>query len=169
MQFSEKISPLAAAAILVTALAACSGEGPKTNSTVNEPLDTSDPMRPARNPYGTLSDFIENKKPENENIAYSNIYLWRASVSTLSFMGLKQLLPTQGTLVTEWTSAPASNEEIQFTVLITGPELLSENLNISGSKRIKASGTTSAVSQALTTNMKDAILLRARELRNASL
>ena len=61
-----------------------------------------------------------------------NQHLWRASVSTLSKLPLKNVDPYSGIIETEWyTPAGGQNEQVRTSVFILGPQLRTENIRVS--------------------------------------
>ena len=156
---------------ILVAVVGCASENGSILAENSEPLDTSQSDLPARNPYGTFGDFLKSKNDQNVlhgTLSTSNIQLWRASISTLGFMGFRSVLPETGTIVTEWYTSPGSDEEYQVTAIITGARLTSRNIQILSSRRQVQNKTTEAPNESLNAQLKDAILLKARELRGSS-
>ena len=93
-----------------------------------------------------------------------NFELWQASLSTIGFFGIKAIDPETGTIVTNFYSNGSSGD-VQATVLIHGPELTSGNISVLISSKINGESKSNI---ALASRLKDAILLKARELRQAN-
>lgn len=98
-----------------------------------------------------------------------NGYLWRASLDTLAFMPLASADPYGGVIVTDWYSDPAApNERFKATVYILDTRLRADGLNVTVFKQAKdASGAWAdvAASDQTATDLENAILTRARQLR----
>jgi hypothetical protein len=101
-----------------------------------------------------------------------NAYLWRASLDTLSFMPVDSADPFGGVVLTDWYSPPeAPDERFKVNLYILGRQLRADGLRVSvfrqergpqGSWRdVEVNGQTA-------TELENAILARAREMRIAS-
>jgi hypothetical protein len=101
-----------------------------------------------------------------------NSYLWRASLDTLSFMPLASADPFGGTIITDWYSAPETpNEQFKVTVYILDKELRADGLRVTVFRQEKdANGgwVNAAVPPNTPTQLENAILTRARQLRVAT-
>ncbi len=101
-----------------------------------------------------------------------NEYLWRASLDTLSFMPLASADPFGGTIITDWYSAPESpNEQFKVTVYILDKELRADGIRVAVFRQEKDAGgqwTNAAVQPDTQTQLENAILTRARQLRVAT-
>lgn len=98
-----------------------------------------------------------------------NSYLWRASLDTLSFMPLSSADPFGGVIITDWyIPAESPGERFKVTVYILDRRLRADGLRVSAFKQNRDS-TNNWVPVQLTpktvTNLENAILRRARELR----
>tara|TARA_Y100001970_G_scaffold22886_1_gene26683 strand:- start:23225 stop:23830 length:606 start_codon:yes stop_codon:yes gene_type:complete len=61
-----------------------------------------------------------------------NPYLWAASLETLNFIPLNSADPFGGTIITDWYSFEANeNERCKINVFINGAELKTQNLRVS--------------------------------------
>ena len=61
-----------------------------------------------------------------------NPYLWSASLETLNFIPLSSADPFGGTILTDWYSLEANeNERCKINVFISGAELRTQNLRVS--------------------------------------
>ncbi len=97
-----------------------------------------------------------------------NLYLWRASIDALTFMGLEKADPAQGIIETKWYTDPAvSNERIKVNVSILGKVLSVENLRVAIKKEIRRSGVwkKKTVSRKTILALEDVILSRATEFK----
>jgi hypothetical protein len=98
-----------------------------------------------------------------------NGYLWRATLDTLAFMPLASADPYGGVIITDWYVNPQTpNERLKATVYILDARLRADGLNVTVFKQIKdASGnwTDAPVAAQTDTDLENAILTRARQLR----
>ncbi|MEH6547858.1 MAG: DUF3576 domain-containing protein [Sneathiella sp.] len=100
-----------------------------------------------------------------------NAYLWRASLDTLAFIPLSSADPFGGVIITDWYSPPESpGERFKVTVYILDRRLRADGLRVTAFKQNQDT-TNQWVSVTLTpkvtTDIENAILSRARELRVA--
>ncbi|GLQ04954.1 DUF3576 domain-containing protein [Sneathiella chinensis] len=98
-----------------------------------------------------------------------NSYLWRASLDTLSFMPLTSADPFGGVIITDWYIPPESpGERFKVTVYILDRRLRADGLRVAAFKQ-NLDTTNNWIPVELTpktiTNLENAILKRARELR----
>jgi len=99
-----------------------------------------------------------------------NAYLWRASLETMAFMPLSSADPFGGVIITDWYSPPESpNERFKMSIFITDRELHADGIRVSVFRQVKsgADWTDASVAAKTATDMENAILTRARELRAA--
>ena len=98
-----------------------------------------------------------------------NGYLWRASLDTLAFMPLASADPYGGVILTDWYVNPEKpDERFKATVYILDTRLRADGLNVAVFKQVKdASGgwTDSPAADQTATDLENAILTRARQLR----
>lgn len=101
-----------------------------------------------------------------------NAYLWRASLDTVSFMPLASADPFGGVIITDWyTAQETPNERFKANVFITDRQLTSTGLQVKLFKQVNRGGrwVDADVTAESQTQMEDAILERARQLRYADL
>ena len=100
-----------------------------------------------------------------------NAYLWRASLDTLSFMPLSSADPFGGVIITDWYTSPDSpNERFKVTVYILDRRLRADGLRVTAFKQnldVNNQWIPVTLSPSVTTDVENAILARARELRVA--
>jgi hypothetical protein len=99
-----------------------------------------------------------------------NSFLWRASLDTVSFMPLVSADPFGGVIITDWYSPPETpNERFKLNIYILGRELRADGLRTAVFRQVlQPAGWQDAPTAASTaTNLEDAILTRARQLRIA--
>lgn len=100
-----------------------------------------------------------------------NSYLWRASLDTLSFMPLSSADPFGGVIITDWyTPVESPGERFKVTVYILDRRLRADGIRVSAFKQ-NLDANNNWIPVELTaktvTNLENAILRRARELRIA--
>ena len=102
-----------------------------------------------------------------------NGYLWRASLDTLAFMPLQSADPYGGVIITDWYVNPEKpGERFKATVYILDSRLRADGLNVTIFKQVSdgAGGWTSApASDQTATDIENAILTKARQLRLSNL
>jgi hypothetical protein len=98
-----------------------------------------------------------------------NGYLWRASLDTLAFMPLASADPYGGVILTDWYVNPEKpDERFKCTVYILDTRLRADGLNVTVFKQVHdATGAwvDSPASDQTSTDIENAILTRARQLR----
>jgi hypothetical protein len=101
-----------------------------------------------------------------------NSYLWRASLDTISFMPLASADPFGGVIITDWyTPAEAPDERLKVNIVILGRQLRADGVRASVFRQTRdGSGAwvDATVAPETATELENAILTRARELRIAS-
>jgi hypothetical protein len=102
-----------------------------------------------------------------------NSYLWRATLDTLSFMPLLSADPYGGVVNTDWYVNPEKpNERFKVTVYILDARLRADGLTVTVFRQISdgAGGWTPApTADQTSTDIENAILTRARQLRLSNL
>lgn len=100
-----------------------------------------------------------------------NGWLWRATLDTLAFMPLASADPYGGVVITDWYVNPEKpGERFKATVYILDTRLRADGLNVTVFKEV-ASPTgwvTAPTSPQTATDIENAILTRARQLRLSS-
>lgn len=102
-----------------------------------------------------------------------NGYLWRATLDTLAFMPLASADPYGGVVITDWYVNPEKpDERFKATVYILDSRLRADGLNVTVFKEMSngAGGwVTSPTAAQTSTDIENAILTRARQLRLSNL
>ncbi len=102
-----------------------------------------------------------------------NSFLWRASLDTISFMPVNSADPFGGVIITDWhTSTEAPSERFKLNVYILGRTLRADGIRVAVFRQVQGRGGNwkdAGVPQETGTKIEDAILTRARQLRNQSL
>lgn len=100
-----------------------------------------------------------------------NGFLWRAALDTIAFMPMNSVPdPFGGVIVTDWYAFPESPQErFKVNIYILSRELRSDGLKVSAFRQIRNSdGMWRDASLQINTEIENAILMRARQLRMAS-
>jgi len=122
--------------------------------------------------FGNGSLFGDDAQAEGRAIGV-NSFLWRASLDTISFMPVSSADPFGGVIITDWYSpGDAANERFKLNVYILGRSLRADGVRVAVFRQIQTSPGNwqdSVLSDTTATKIEDAILTRARQLRNALL
>lgn len=163
-----------AALLLVASLAACSAADPNASYPRSRPeggatYEESDSLFGP----GGLNLFGGGKEQPGGGGAGAgigvNAFLWRASLDTLSFMPLASADPFGGVIITEWyTPTETGKERFKANVFILGRELRADGVRASVFRQVRdetGAWIDAPVSDETNTEIEDAILTRARQLR----
>mgnify|MGYP001239011614 CR=1 FL=1 len=119
----------------------------------------------------TFGGAPEEQRQQDAGIGV-NSFLWRASLDTISFMPLASADPFGGVIITDWYSPPQSpNERFKVNVYILGRALRADGIRAAVFRQ-RQNGTTwvdAPVSSNTATELENAILTRARQLRIAQM
>ena len=158
-------------------LTSCSSTPPEIDST-SYPQDARESQRARREARGSGSIFgkdgliLFGKKKEdvgaNTGVAV-NSFLWRASLDTLSFMPLSAADPFGGVIITDWYTPPETpDRRFKANVYILDRDLRADGLRVAlFQQRREANGAwvDATVEEKTSSDLEDAILTRARQLR----
>jgi hypothetical protein len=176
---------LALAGLLVVALAGCSGDpdsvkekrsgpsGDRTKRDVTSGLGGRNQEEGSLfGPGGLFGSKAEKRDPGGNGVAV-NAFLWRASLDTINFIPLVSADPFGGVIITDWyTPAEQPNERMKVQVTILDRDLRADGVRVSVFKQTQSArggGWVDAqVDQRTNTEIENAILTRARQLRIAS-
>ena len=102
-----------------------------------------------------------------------NSFLWRASLDTISFMPVNSADPFGGVIITDWHSpAQAPAERFKLNVYIMGRSLRADGVRVAVFRQVQDTQGTwrdSSLPSKTSTDIENAILTKARQLRNESL
>jgi hypothetical protein len=101
-----------------------------------------------------------------------NSFLWRASLDTVAFMPVASADPFGGVILTDWYENPDTpGQRFKLSVYILDRQLRADGVRVSVFKQTKDGGAwhDAKVPDDMATNIENAILTRARELRVAQL
>lgn len=101
-----------------------------------------------------------------------NAFLWRASLDTIGFMPLTSADPFGGVIITDWYQPPETpNERFKLSVFILDRTLRADGVRVSVFRQMRkgpGEWADAAVDKKTATDMENAILTRAREMRSAA-
>jgi hypothetical protein len=170
--FRSLVPVLAASAALF--LAAC-GSDIKSDPTYPESEDLQNRYygKNSEGLFGANGLLIYGKKDEQGGVGIGvNSFLWRASLDTLSFMPLASADPFGGVIITDWYSPPETpDSRFKANVFILDRQLRADGIRVTlFQQRRDANGAwvDAEVNRKTATDLEDAILTRARQLRIAS-
>jgi len=171
----KKLLSVAAAIAVCAGLTACAGtEG---DSDIDNTPDNTDIFadRSKRKTIfgdGGLLFFGDEEEQKGTDIGV-NSFLWRASLDTISFMPVSSADPFGGVIITDWhANAEAPNERFKLNVYILGRTLRADGVRVAVLRQVltrTGQWQDAAVPGSTKTQIEDAILTRARQLRNAAL
>lgn len=114
----------------------------------------------------------EKKRSEENGTAGIgvNSFLWRATLDTISFMPISSADPFGGVIITDWhTPVETPDERFKMNIYILGRALRADGVRVSVFKQIRnpnGQWIDSALGANVPTDIENAILTRARQLRN---
>ncbi len=122
---------------------------------------------------GGLNLFGDNDPKNTGGALGVNSYLWRASLDTISFMPVNSADPFGGVIITDWHSpTEAPSERFKLNVYILGRALRADGVRVAVFRQVQDPRGTwkdAGVPEETGTKIEDAILFRARQLRNQTL
>jgi hypothetical protein len=131
-----------------------------------------DPNRATIFGPGGISNLFSSPR-EGEGGIGVNTFLWRASLDTIAFMPINSADAFGGVIITDWyTFQESGNERFKLNVYILGRALRADGVRVSAFRQAKdADGTwkDAAVPKETAARIEDAILTRARQLRQETL
>ncbi len=102
-----------------------------------------------------------------------NSYLWRASLDTISFMPLASADPFGGVIITDWYSPPESRgERFKLNIYILARSLRADGIRAAVFRQRQdpfAGWVDAEVDEQTATDLENAILTRARQIRISGL
>ncbi|NRB00215.1 MAG: DUF3576 domain-containing protein [Rhodobacteraceae bacterium] len=144
-------------------LAACGGNEVPAGTTASQRevatiLDRDNPTSAANVSQSSVFDLFSNGSDANTTLEV-NKYIWRASLEVLDFMPIETVDPFSGVIVMGYGRPPGSSQSYRATVFVQDPALDARSLNVSLATQ------SGPVSSETTRTVEDAILTRARQLR----
>ena len=162
----------------VVLLASCNLGGESRYPTEDRPKGTTAPIygKPESifGPEGLSIGGTDRTEGEAGGVGIGvNSFLWRASLDTVSFMPLLSADPFGGVIITDWYSPPQSpDERFKINVYILGRALRADGIRTSVFRQQRdgvAGWVDAAVAANTATDLENAILVRARQMRVAQL
>ncbi len=102
-----------------------------------------------------------------------NSFLWRASLDTISFMPVASADPFGGVIITDWhTPVESPSERFKLNVYILGRTLRADGIRVAVFRQVQdraGQWKDAAVPDETGVKIEDAILVRARQLRNQTI
>ncbi len=158
---------------LVGILASCENAVPldtrSEDQKINDPfLDQS--KRPSIFGEGGLSFFGDKGGNTDGGALGVNSFLWRATLDTIRDMPLNSADPFGGVLIYDWFSAPESpNERVKANIYILGRTLRADGIRVAVFRQVLGPDNVwrdAEVPQSVNIRIEDAILTKARQIRN---
>ena len=122
---------------------------------------------------GGLNFFGDSETKNTGGALGVNSYLWRASLDTISFMPVNSADPFGGVIITDWhSSTEAPNERFKLNVYILGRALRADGVRVAVFRQVqdrRGAWKDAGVPEETSIKIEDAILFRARQLRNQTL
>lgn len=169
---TSRFAPFALMALL--ALTACSGAKVENEypDRSKEDLYRYGSLAGGEGGISVLGGKRDRNAGENSGIGV-NSFLWRATLDTVSFMPLASADPFGGVILTEWYSAPTSpNERTKVQVYVLSRELRADSIKAAVFRQVadgRGNWKDAPVAADSATKLEDAILTRARQVRQANL
>ena len=122
---------------------------------------------------GGLSFFGDSESKNTGGVLGVNSYLWRASLDTIFFMPVNSADPFGGVIITDWhSSTEAPSERFKLNVYILGRTLRADGVRVAVFRQVQdrhGAWKDAGVPEETRIKIEDAILFRARQLRNQTL
>lgn len=155
--------------MLLALLAAC--QAPKSTETGPDMVDTWRAEQfGSGDAFGGLSLGGKKKGGGEDTGLGVNSYLWRASLDTVAFMPLASADPFGGVIITDWFApAETPSERFKMNVFILDRTLRADGIKVAVFRQVRDGGgwIDQAVDTKTVTDVENAILTRARQLRSA--
>ena len=164
---------LASLVALGLLLSACTTESWEPEPTDETTLEGVDPAkRKTIFGEGGLNLFGSRDNRDSGGRLGVNSFLWRASLDTISFMPLNSADPFGGVIITDWhSSTEAPSERFKLNVYILDRTLRADGIRVAVFKQVqdpRGVWKDAHLAAEIAIKIEDAILIRARKLRNQS-
>jgi len=120
--------------------------------------------------FGADGLFGGSSAPQSDGSGLGvNAFLWRASLDTVSVWPVASADPYGGVIITDWYAPPQTpNERFKLNVYIIDRALRADGIRVAVFRQIRggADWQDAAVQPETATKLEDAILMRARQMRN---
>jgi hypothetical protein len=173
-----------AACIAVLAVAACSSEGLKPNTTPPDfqGLGSGSAGDASVNRLGGEDSgviFGIGKGPKSDQATGGggggggsgigvNAFLWRGALDTIAFMPLSSADPFGGVIITDWYTPPGtSGERFKATIYILSRDLRSDGVRVNIYRQVLENGqwVDATVAESTVADIENKVLARARHMR----
>ena len=178
--FPARVFP--AALIAVFAVAACSSNDVKPNTTPPDFMGLGSGSagdasvnRLGGNDSGTIFGIGKGPNEKNRGIGGGagtgigvNAFLWRGALDTIAFMPLSSADPFGGVIITDWYTPPGTNgERFKATIYILSRDLRSDGLRVNIYRQVLQNGQwmDATVSDSTVGDIENKVLARARHMR----
>jgi hypothetical protein len=170
-----------AACIAVLAVAGCSSEGLKPNTTPPDfqglgsgSAGDASVNRLGGEDSGTI--FGIGKGPKSDQATGGgggsgigvNAFLWRGALDTIAFMPLSSADPFGGVIITDWYTPPGtSGERFKATIYILSRDLRSDGVRVNIYRQVLQNGqwVDATVAESTVADIENKVLARARHMR----
>jgi len=161
-------------ATVLLALSGCSGNAVQTEQVYKDRNTQSEMYKNGSlvsddGGFSLLGD--KDKKVRDQSGLGVNGYLWRASLDTVAFMPIASADPFGGVITTDWHSAPdAPNERAKMNIFIMDRDLRADGVKVTvfrQTRGVNGAWADASVSPATASQLEEAILTRARQLKLA--
>ncbi len=101
-----------------------------------------------------------------------NSYLWKAALETIGFMPLTQTDANSGVILSDWYANPQTpGERVKVSVFVLDRDLRADAVRVNVQRQEARNGTwaDAAVKAGTVQKLEDAILTRARQIRQAAI
>lgn len=164
---------MAGLAAAVLTLGACGQAEYKRQTNPND-IDPLDPNRATIFGPGGIDNLFGSKKGgESDSGIGVNSFLWRASLDTISFMPINSADAFGGVIITDWyTFGGSPTERFKLNVYILGRALRADGVRVAAFRQTRSgegAWADAPVEKKVNTQIEDAILTRARQLRQETL
>jgi hypothetical protein len=170
LRIFNKITVPAGLLTAALALTGCGGAQPTTTTSIYNPETSTLPGAMATGTAAPLLTFGKGTgNTGNQATAIQvNAFLWRATLSTLSFMPLVSADPFGGVIITDWYTPPATpNERFKVNAYILSKELTANSVSVSVFHQVQQGGewVDSPADPATANGLEDRILAEAADLQ----
>lgn len=173
--FKSVIRPVGSALLATLLLSACSGVETKAEypDRDREQLYRYGSLTGGEGGFAVLGGDKSRRNADEQSGIGVNSFLWRAALDTVSFMPLASADPFGGVILTEWYQAPDTpGERTKAQVYVLSRELRADAIKATIFRQVqdsKGNWKDAPVAADSGHKLEDAILTRAREIRQANL
>ena len=137
---------------------------------IGKHYEETDPRETIFGGEGLFSDDSKTRGSTGGGTLGVNTYLWRATLDTIAFMPMNSADPFGGVIITDWYSPPETPaERFKLNIIVLDKALRADGVRVSVFRQIYDQNgiwRDAPVDAKTARQMEDAILTRARQLRN---